>query len=200
MRNYIEKKLWKKNNIICGIDEVGRGALAGPVGAAAVILPKYTKIKGIDDSKKLTPKKRKALYFKILDCATSVGIGYATNLEIDKLGIKEATFLAMKRAIQNLSLQPDFFLVDGFKISGLNSPQMALPKGESKSISIAAASIVAKVARDEYMNSLAKMFPGYGFERNKGYPTIQHKTALSRLGETPYHRRSFSPLKNAQKN
>ena len=181
---------------IVGIDEVGRGPLAGPVTAAAVILDPKSIPKGLNDSKKLSTKKRNELYEQILATA-DVSVAHASVAEIEALNIYHASHLAMVRAVEGLNIQPDFALIDGNKIpSKLTIPAESIVKGDTKSVSIAAASIAAKVSRDQIMESLAQQFPGYGWENNAGYPTPAHKHALLELGVTPQHRRSFKPVHN----
>ncbi|MDE4304980.1 ribonuclease HII [Phaeobacter gallaeciensis] len=180
--------------IIAGVDEVGRGPLAGPVTAAAVILTTECIPEGLNDSKKLSPKKRQAVERAIFDNGV-VAIAHATVEEIDSLNILRASHLAMERAVAALDPQPDYLLIDGNMIpNGLQIPAEAVVKGDGKSLSIAAASIVAKEARDRIMVDLAQQFPGYGWEKNAGYPSKQHRTALEELGVTPHHRRSFKPV------
>ncbi|MDE4097973.1 ribonuclease HII [Phaeobacter gallaeciensis] len=180
--------------IIAGVDEVGRGPLAGPVTAAAVILTPECIPEGLNDSKKLSPKKRQAVEQAIFDNGV-VAIAHATVEEIDSLNILRASHLAMERAVAALDPQPDYLLIDGNMIpNGLQIPAEAVVKGDGKSLSIAAASIVAKEARDRIMVDLAQQFPGYGWEKNAGYPSKQHRTALEELGVTPHHRRSFKPV------
>jgi len=177
---------------IAGIDEAGRGSLAGPVVAAAVILPEYFFVPDVKDSKKLTPKKREEIYPKILNRALDVGIGIVSAEVIDNINIAQATFLAMKRAIHQLKYIPEGVLVDGFKIKNISIPQIALTKGEDKSISIAAASIIAKVYRDNLMIQLDRKFPQFQFKKNKGYGTKDHFLALRKFKATSYHRKSFA--------
>ncbi|MBU1196755.1 MAG: ribonuclease HII [Proteobacteria bacterium] len=181
--------------IIAGVDEAGRGPLAGPVVSAAVILPGNFSVTGIDDSKKLSEKTRAALFPLIKHQALAVGTGIASHLEIDQLNILQASLLSMKRAVENLFIRPDFLLIDGkFKIdSSIN--QMPIVKGDSKSISIAAASIIAKVTRDAIMTELHKTYPEYNFLQHKGYPTKAHKAAVLEYGPCPVHRRSFRGVK-----
>lgn len=184
--------------VICGIDEAGRGPWAGPVTAAAVILdlqavPKNV-LAGLDDSKKLKAAKRDAL-FEQLTATIDYGVGTASVEEIDQLNILQATFLAMRRAVGNLSCKPDFALIDGNKCPGLDCEEQAVVKGDSLSYSIAAASIIAKVSRDRSMQDLASRFPGYGWERNAGYGTREHSDALLRLGVTEAHRKSYAPIR-----
>ena len=181
---------------IAGVDEVGRGPLAGPVMAAAVVLDPAALPDGLNDSKKLSAKKRAALLEAIEETA-DVGVGEATVEEIDTHNILRASHIAMVRAISALKTPPDYVLIDGNMIPrGLNLPSAAIVKGDSRSISIAAASIVAKIRRDYVMQALAQHHPGYGWETNAGYPTKCHKLALENLGVTPHHRRSFKPVHN----
>ena len=180
--------------LIAGVDEVGRGPLCGPVTAAAVILDPQNIPAGLNDSKKLTAKRREALYDLLLDCAT-VSIAHATVQEIDTLNILRASHLAMERAVEGLSQPPDHVLIDGNLIPrDLPIPATAVIKGDAKSLSIAAASIMAKTVRDRLMVDLAQQYPGYGWEKNAGYPTAVHLEALQKLGVTPHHRRSFKPV------
>lgn len=179
---------------IAGVDEVGRGPLSGPVTAAAVILKADSLPEGLNDSKKLSAKKREAVEASIFASA-EVAIAHATVEEIDTHNILRASHLAMERAVAMLNLAPDYLLIDGNLIpAGLTLPAEAVIKGDGKSLSIAAASIVAKLARDRIMVDLAQQFPGYGWERNAGYPSKQHREALVNLGVTPHHRRSFKPV------
>ncbi len=181
---------------ICGVDEAGRGPWAGPVVAAAVVLDPAAVPPGLNDSKKLTPRRRAAL-FDALRAAASVGIGIAGVDEIDALNILRANDLAMRRAIEALDPAPDAALIDGNRVPpGLPCRAQAVVGGDGRSLSIAAASIVAKVTRDRLMAELAKSHPGYGWERNQGYGTAEHRAALIRLGVTPHHRRSFRPIHN----
>lgn len=176
---------------ICGIDEVGRGPLAGPVVACAVILPKDCDILYINDSKKLSEKKREMLYAEIMEKAVAVGIGIVGPERIDEINILQATYEAMREAISKLSVQPDLLLNDAVKIPGVDIPQVSIIKGDAKSASIGAASIVAKVTRDRMMVEYDSIFPEYGFAGNKGYGTAVHIEALKEIGPTPIHRRSF---------
>jgi len=176
---------------ICGIDEAGRGPLAGPVCAAAVILPKGLEIAGLNDSKKLTDKKRRELYDVIIEQAEAYGIAFASEQEIDEINILQATFLAMERAVKALGVQPDLALVDGNRAPALGMPVKTVVKGDSLSASIAAASILAKVTRDREMVRMAQLHPEYGFDHNMGYGTAEHIQALRTFGPTPFHRRSF---------
>ena len=176
---------------ICGIDEVGRGPLAGPVVAAAVILPKDCDILYINDSKKLSEKKRELLYDEIMDKAVAVGIGMASPARIDEINILQATYEAMREAITKLRVKPDVLLNDAVKIPGVDIQQVPIIKGDAKSASIGAASIIAKVTRDRMMVEYDCIFPEYGFAANKGYGTAVHIAALKEKGPTPIHRRSF---------
>ena len=182
--------------LIAGVDEVGRGPISGPVFAAAVILNPKQIPKGLNDSKKLSAKKRDALLESILAYA-DVSVASASEREIEQINILRAAHLAMERAVAGLKQTPDHVLVDGNIIPrNLEIPAMALVKGDSLSVSIAAASIVAKIRRDLVMCDLAQQFPGYGWEKNAGYPSAEHKSALLRLGVTPHHRVSFKPIHN----
>jgi ribonuclease HII len=176
---------------ICGIDEVGRGPLAGPVVAAAVILPKNCEILYINDSKKLSAKKREELYDVIMEQAVAVGIGQALPQRIDEINILQATYEAMRQAINNLSVTPDILLNDAVTIPQVSIPQVPIIKGDAKSISIGAASIIAKVTRDRMMVDCDRLYPGYAFAENKGYGSAAHIAALKELGPTEIHRRSF---------
>ena len=176
---------------ICGIDEVGRGPLAGPVVAGAVILPKDCHILYINDSKKLSAGKREELYEIIMKQAVAVGIGMASPARIDEINILQATYEAMREAVSQLSVKPQLLLNDAVTIPQIEIPQVPIIKGDAKSISIAAASIVAKVTRDRLMEAYEKVLPGYGFADNKGYGSKEHIQALKELGPTPIHRASF---------
>ncbi|MCK0140234.1 ribonuclease HII [Aliiroseovarius sp. F47248L] len=181
---------------IAGVDEVGRGPLAGPVTAAAVVLDPAIIPGGLNDSKALTAKKREALYDIILNCA-DVSIAHATVEEIDELNILRASHLAMERAVAGLTASPDHVLIDGnMTPRGLTLSSETIVKGDARSVSISAASIVAKITRDRIMVDLAQQFPGYGWETNAGYPSKSHRLALQNLGVTPHHRRSFKPVHN----
>ncbi|MBC7765849.1 MAG: ribonuclease HII [Hyphomonadaceae bacterium] len=178
---------------IAGVDEVGRGPLAGRVYAAAVILPHDVVFLGINDSKKLSEKKREALFIQITSQAISYAIGYATEQEIDTMNIRNATHLAMQRAVEGLKIKPDYLLIDGNEcVKSIDIPQTALIKGDSLSISIAAASIIAKVTRDRLMQALHDTYPQYDFMQNKGYGTATHMQAILTHGLCPIHRRSFT--------
>ena len=182
---------YKDYQYICGIDEVGRGPLAGPVVAGAVILPKDDMILYLNDSKKLSEKKREMLYDEIMNRAVATGIGMASPARIDEINILQATYEAMRMAIDNLKVRPDILLNDAVTIPQVDILQVPIIKGDAKSISIAAASIIAKVTRDRLMVEYDKVLPGYDFASNKGYGTKAHIAGLKELGPTPIHRRSF---------
>lgn len=180
---------------ICGVDEAGRGPLAGPVCAAAVILPEGAVIEGLDDSKKLTEKKREKLYDIIKESAVAYSVAYGTLEEIETVNILEATYLAMNRAIEGLSVKPDFALIDGNRVPrGINIPCETIVKGDSKSMSVAAASVLAKVTRDRLMLEYDKKYPEYNFKKHKGYGTKEHTELIKQYGPCEIHRLSF--LKN----
>lgn len=187
----VYEKKYESFGYICGIDEVGRGPLAGPVVAGAVILPRDCQILYINDSKKLTEKKREELYDVILREAVAVGIGYSSPERIDEINILQATYEAMREAISKLGVTPDILLNDAVTIPGVECRQVPIIKGDAKSISIGAASIVAKVTRDRLMVEYDKVFPEYGLASNKGYGAAVHIEALKKYGPTPIHRRSF---------
>ncbi|MGT2895049.1 ribonuclease HII [Streptococcus entericus] len=193
---WYEKKLYEKGfQLIAGVDEVGRGPLAGPVVAAAVILPVGCKITGLNDSKKIPKKKHEAVYDAVMGEAVAIGISVQSPEVIDRVNIYEATKIAMLDAISQLSQQPDHLLIDAMTLeTGL--PQTSLIKGDAKSMSIAAASIVAKVTRDRLMADYDKFYPGYDFAQNAGYGTAKHLQGLKALGITPIHRKSFEPIKS----
>lgn len=176
---------------VCGIDEAGRGPLAGPVVAAAVILPEGIELPGVNDSKKITEKKREVLFDFVKEHALAYGIGQASEQEIDEINILQATFLAMRRAVEALDVPADFALVDGDRIQGLGIPAETVIGGDGKVLSIAAASILAKVTRDRYMREMAQTYPEYGFEKHKGYGTKAHYAAIEQYGICPLHRRTF---------
>lgn len=176
---------------ICGVDEAGRGPLAGPVCAAAVILPPHLQIPGLTDSKKLTDKKRRELFPIIQEQAIAYGIGYATEQEIDEINILQATFLAMERALDGLKVKPELVLIDGNREKDFGIPVKTVVKGDSLSANIAAASILAKVSRDDLMLKMEEEYPGYGFAIHKGYGTKAHYEALTAMGPCPIHRRTF---------
>ena len=191
-----EKDLYGKGiNFIAGIDEVGRGPLVGPVVAAAVILPEGFYNKDINDSKKLSEKKRNELYEVIKNNAISIGIGIVSNKRIDEINIYEATKEAMKLAIDNLSVKPEYLLIDAMKLD-VDIPSISIIKGDAKSESIAAASIIAKVTRDMMMYELDKKYPIYDFANNKGYGTKKHIEAIEKYGIISEHRKSFKPVSN----
>lgn len=188
----IEDELFANGIVtICGVDEAGRGPLAGPVCAAAVILPKHLEIPGLDDSKKLSDKRRRELMPVIKEQAIAYGIGMASHEEIDEINILQATFLAMERAIAQLQGKADFALIDGNREKDFGLPVKTVVKGDSLSANIAAASVLAKVTRDDYMDEMAKAYPEYGFEIHKGYGTKAHYEALRTYGHSPIHRMTF---------
>lgn len=189
-------KWYPPKNISClaGVDEVGRGPLAGDVVAAAVILPKKHSIQGLADSKALTAHQRQALYKDIIDQAIDFSVARASVAEIDHYNILQSTMMAMRRAVMGLKVKPDFVAVDGNRLPNWEYPAEAVIKGDGRVEVISAASIIAKVVRDAEMIELEAKYPGYGFAKNKGYGTAQHLEALKRLGATPIHRRSFSPV------
>lgn len=176
---------------ICGVDEAGRGPLAGPVCAAAVILPEHLEIPGLNDSKKLTDKRRRELFPLIQEQAIAYGIGFASNEEIDAINILQATFLAMRRALEQLRVKPDLALIDGNRQTDFGLSCKTVVKGDSLSANIAAASVLAKVSRDDWMLHAAEEYPGYGFEIHKGYGTKAHYAALTELGPCAIHRHTF---------
>lgn len=178
-------------SVICGVDEAGRGPLAGPVCAAAVILPEHLQIPGLNDSKKLTDKKRRELFPLIKEQAIAYGIGLASHQEIDEINILQATYLAMERALSQLNVKPDLALIDGNRAKDFGLPVQTVIKGDSLSANIAAASILAKVTRDDLMLEMAKEYPGYGFEVHKGYGTKAHYEALREKGPCAIHRMTF---------
>ncbi len=177
--------------VVCGIDEAGRGPLAGPVYAAAVILPKGHIVEGVNDSKKISEKKRNLLFDKIIDECVCYSIGTASEQEIDEINILQATFLAMRRAVAGLEIKPDIALVDGNKKPGLDIAEQTIVKGDSKSANIAAASIIAKVSRDRYMLEMSEKYPEYQFEKHKGYGTKLHYEMIEKYGVSPIHRKTF---------
>ena len=178
-------------NVICGVDEAGRGPLAGPVCASAVILPAHLDIPGLTDSKKLTDKKRRELFPVIQEQAIAWGIGMASCEEIDEINILQATFLAMQRALEQLNVRPDLVLIDGNRAKDFGLPVKTVIKGDSLSMNIAAASILAKVTRDDWMIRMAQNYPQYAFDIHKGYGTKAHYAALTELGPCPIHRKTF---------
>ena len=195
----LERALWARGvTRVAGVDEVGVGPLAGPLVAAAVILPPECAVRGIDDSKKVPPARREALRVEIEACAIAVGIGIVEVGDVDRLNTYWASIEAMRRAVAALPVAPQQVLIDARHIPGLAVPQAALVKGDARSYSIAAASIVAKVRRDAMMTALEERYPGYGFARHMGYGTAEHLAALARLGPCPAHRRSFQPVAQAR--
>lgn len=177
--------------VVAGVDEAGRGPLAGPVLAAAVVLPKHFKLPGLTDSKKLSPAAREQLFPLIRQQALAVGIGLASSAEIDQVNILQGTLQAMLRAVNRLSLEPDYLLIDGITPLPQALPQQALKKGDSRSLSVAAASVIAKVVRDRLMVHYDRRFPGYGFAAHKGYGSVAHRQAIADLGPCPIHRATF---------
>ncbi|MBI4287167.1 MAG: ribonuclease HII [Chloroflexi bacterium] len=193
-----ERDLWRQGyRFIAGIDEVGRGALAGPVAAGAVILPldlDVSLLDGVRDSKELTPAQRESLAPRIQECALAFGVGMMSSELVDELGIVEATRRAMAQAIERLYVSPYFLLIDALKLPSIRLPQKAIIDGDKLSLSIACASIVAKVTRDRLMVEMDREYPGYGFAHHKGYGTPEHLECLDRLGPCPIHRRTFAPI------
>ena len=194
MKEFDKKYLGKKIKYLAGVDEAGRGPLAGPVVAAAVIFRKSTFIKGVNDSKLLTEKQREALYDKIISSAIAYSISIVEPVVIDEVNILNATLRAMKQSVDDLKIKPDLVLVDGNRKFQSDVPMVTIVKGDSKSFSIAAASILAKVTRDRLMKKLAVQYPVYLWEQNKGYPTRLHREIIKQYGPSPFHRKSF--LKN----
>lgn len=193
---YYERLAYKEGaNFIAGVDEVGRGPLAGPVVAAAVILPKNIEDLGFDDSKKLSASKREEIYRMIQEKAIAIGIGIVDVDIIDQVNIYQASRLAMQQAVSELKIQPDYLLIDAMKID-VNTPQIGIIKGDAKSISIAAASIVAKQVRDQMMQEFDALYPGYDFSNNAGYGTSKHLEGLNIKGICPIHRKTFAPIKD----
>jgi ribonuclease HII len=190
----LEQACWEQGRtLIAGVDEVGRGPLAGPVLAAAVVLPAHVAIRGIDDSKKLTAEKRSELYEQIRTQAVAIGVAGASTREVDRINILRASHLAMKRALQRLRLAPHHVFIDGLPVPELGYTHTAVVDGDAKVHCIACASVVAKVVRDRIMHLLATRYPGYGWDTNAGYGTPEHRGAIIELGLTPHHRRSFEP-------
>ena len=202
----IEESYYKNGNEgkpvqwIAGVDEAGRGPLAGPVVAAAVVLPRGFNILGVNDSKKLSEKRREELFGKIMETAAAVGVGIRDHQRIDEINILNAAKEAMADAVEGLSVKPDIVLIDALTLEGLEIPQRGIIKGDSRSVSIAAASIIAKVTRDRMMLEFADRYPGYSFEKNKGYGTKAHYDGLDRQGTCPIHRRTFLVKYFAKKN
>lgn len=188
---YENEALASGYDIVCGVDEAGRGPLAGPVYAAAVVLKKWQTIEGVNDSKKLSEKKREELFDKIVSECSAFSVGTASEREIDEINILQATFLAMKRAVDGLSIKPDIALVDGNQTPPLDCAVKTVIKGDAKSESIAAASIIAKVSRDRYMKEMAAKYPEYQFEKHKGYGTKLHYEMIEKYGICEIHRKSF---------
>lgn len=191
MWEFEQKHYAEGYSLICGVDEAGRGPLAGPVCAAAVILPPNIEIDGLNDSKKLTDKKRRELYPIICEKAIAYGIAFADHKEIDEINILQATYLAMERAIASLSVKPDFALIDGNRAKDFGLPLETVVGGDGRSASIAAASVLAKVTRDDYMLKMAQEYPVYSFDIHKGYGTKAHYAALAENGPCPIHRMTF---------
>lgn len=192
----LEKELRLQGHLlVAGVDEAGRGAWAGPVVAAAVVLPFLNRYRGINDSKLLTPRQREKLLKQIHKLAIDVGVGIVENRELDSMGVGQASYLAMRRAVANLSVKPSFILVDGFRVGFSGVPSMGIIDGDRKSVSIAAASIIAKVARDRVMDEIDEAAAGYGFALNKGYGTPFHQVKLRELGVSAWHRKSFQPVR-----
>ena len=185
-------------SLIAGVDEVGRGSWAGPVVAASVILPEK-RIYKLRDSKLLLINERRLLARKIIKKAVSYSIQFVSHFQIDALGLHQATILAYKRALKNLRVRADFVLVDAYRIPNLSIPHLPIIKGDMKCVSIAAASIIAKVTRDNFMIELSNIYPQYDWQNNKGYPSPKHQAALKKLGPTPFHRKSFKPIKRLLK-
>ncbi|MFH2043421.1 MAG: ribonuclease HII [Acidobacteriota bacterium] len=202
----IERSLWEKGfRAVAGLDEAGRGALFGPVVSAAVVFPPDIAdisengwVEAVEDSKRLSPRRRVCLAESILCAASAVGVGFASPKEIDRQNVFWASMTAMKRALSELSLSPDFLLVDGFPLREAECPQMGIPGGDGRSTTIAAASILAKVLRDDFLLRVDSLFPGYGLGRHKGYATLGHYRALEDLGPTALHRHSFRLVKNLE--
>ncbi len=192
--NWLEYENNALNNgyeVICGVDEAGRGPLAGPVYAAAVILPNGHIVEGVNDSKKISEKKRELLFDKIISESVSYSVGIATEKEIDEINILQATFLAMRRAVDGLAVKPDIAFIDGNRKPGLDIEEQVIVKGDAKSANIAAASIITKVSRDRYMLQMAEKYPQYQFEKHKGYGTKLHYEMIEKYGISPIHRKTF---------
>lgn len=196
LKTNLDLAAWRKVRLLCGVDEVGRGALAGPVVAAAIVLPPGVEMNQVCDSKKLCPSRREELFVYIVTRAIGIGVGFIPAEEIDEINVFQATLKAMRRACQRLALrlEPELVFVDGIhEIPDIPWPQELYPQADSKSLSVASASIVAKVLRDRYMAKLDETYPGYEFSRHKGYATVAHKDCLRRLGPSPIHRKTFKP-------
>lgn len=195
-QNYFEDQLYSEGvPSIAGVDEVGRGCLAGPVVAASIILPRDCKIEGINDSKKLSAKKRDELYDLILDSAVAYGIGIISSSEIDKINILQASLKAMKSSVESLMVKPQYLLIDGNQAIDTNIPQKIIIKGDMRSISVSSASIIAKVTRDRMMSEFEKKYPNFKFSIHKGYGTRLHLEELKKYGPTPIHRMTFAKVK-----
>lgn len=186
-----KKAIAKGYKAVCGVDEAGRGPLAGPVCAAAVILPEGVMIAGVNDSKKLSEKKREALFDVIREQSLAYSIAYATVAEIEEINILNAAMLAMKRAVEGLSVKADYVMIDGNRLPEIDIDSECIVKGDAKSMSIACASILAKVSRDRLLYKYAEEYPIYGFDKHKGYGTAAHREAILKYGPCPYHRKSF---------
>ncbi len=191
-----ERQLYKSGiKLIAGVDEAGRGPISGPVVAGAVIFPPGLRVDGVKDSKLLSPKKREKLFDEICKAAEAVGVGIVSEKIIDRVNILQAAYLAMRKAIEGLSVRPEYLLVDGWKLPGVDIPQLAIIGGDNLSMSIASGSIIAKVTRDRIVTRQDKLFPQYGFAAHKGYPTKKHIEALRKYGPCKFHRRSFKPVR-----
>lgn len=195
MKNNLDWELWQSSTLFCGVDEVGRGALAGPVVAAAVILPPNVRLRWANDSKKVTELRREKLEPDIKRRALTWAIYSADHRYIEEHNVANAVFHAMRMAVKQLSVRPTLVLCDGFKIPRIDLPCRGIIDGDSKSLSIACASIIAKVFRDRLMGRMAQRYPGYGFERHVGYGTAEHLRALKELGPSPIHRRTYAPVR-----
>lgn len=195
MKHNLDHALWQSSTLFCGVDEVGRGALAGPVVAAAVILPPNIRLRWANDSKKVTKLRRVKLESDIKKRSLAWAIASADHHYIEDHNVANAVFHAMRTAISELSVRPTLVLADGFKIPGIDLPCRGIIDGDSKSLSIACASIIAKVFRDRLMTEMAGQYPGYGFERHVGYGTAEHLRALKELGPSPIHRRTYAPVR-----
>jgi len=195
VKNNLDRELWQSSTLFCGVDEVGRGALAGPVVAAAVILPPNIRLRWADDSKKVTRLRRRKLEPAIKRRSVAWAIASADHHYIEDHNVANAVFHAMRTAINGLSVRPTLVLADGFKIPGIDLPCRGIIDGDSKSLSIACASIIAKVFRDRLMAEMAGQYPGYGFERHVGYGTAEHLRALRELGPSDIHRRTYAPVR-----
>ena len=192
---FFEREAYRRGyGLVSGIDEVGRGPLAGPVVAAAVILPRHVELPEVKDSKDLTAAQRDACCTDILACASAVGIGCVEAVEIDRVNILQATFKAMLQAVEKLTVQPDFLLIDGPYTLPSPIPQKGIPQGDQRSLTIATASIVAKVKRDRVIEKFDLIFPGYSFKKNKGYGTSEHINAIKNIGPSPIHRKTYEPV------